>query len=243
MVFETDSRSAMWEEFLALTAELGITVQRGVKFSAQEIARAEWCHLLGTSTNGYPQPESTYRERTYDLTSACPTCWIGTRQAAPFRMKVAPKWGRRSLTQMVWVYDAWFVEPQAYREVFEPFGIGSREVLMRGGSTIGNAVQLVIDEVVALDEYRQAGERCETCEQFKWRVGLTDFAPGPVAPPQGPIAMSEQWYGSGGKAFRATLVRQDLVAAMSAARLKGADLHPCIPRVDPDAWLRLGENG
>lgn len=242
MVFETDSRSVHWEEFLASTVHLEIDVDLGAKFSATEIAQAEWCHLVGTSTNGYPQPEDTYRERTYDLAATCRTCWAGVRQTAPFRMKVAPKWGRRSLTQMVWVYDAWFVEPRAYREIFEPFGIDSREVLMRGGSTIGNAVQLVVDEVVALDEYRQSGELCVTCEQFKWHAALSDFAPGPVEPPRGPIAMSEQWYGSGGMAFRATLVRQDLAAAMSAAGLKGAVLHPCVPRFDPDAWLRPGKS-
>lgn len=228
-VFDQDDRSQHWSDFLVKARELGADPRITPIFSRAEIANAAWCHWLAEWHHGYPQPERgfAYREATYDLSAACSVCDVGCRQDEPFRMRSEPRWGRRSILQMFWVYDAWFVTPDAYYTVFQPFGIASREVLRKSGRPLDTVVQLVVEEVVPLAEYRTEGELCPACGVFKMRDALTDYAPQPKVAPAAAMALSEGWYGSGGSAFRETLMRQDLVAAIQEAGLRGAAFHPC----------------
>lgn len=226
-VFDQDDSSMHWNTFLTTARELGGDPKITPTFSQVEVSAAEWCLWGAQWHHGYPQPEQTYKETTYDLTAACPDCCSGFRQIEPYRMRTEPRWGRRSILQMFWVYDAWFVTPDAYRSVFQPFGIASGEVLRKSGRLLETVVQLVVDEVVPLREFRTSGELCVTCGEFKLHARLTDFAPPPAVMPSGPIALSETWYGSGGLAFRETLLRHDLVAAIQNAGLRGAEFYPC----------------
>ena len=228
-VFDQDDRSEHWNDFLALARELGADPRITPLFNRAEIASAAWCHWLAEWHHGYPQPEHDFAHRqvTYDLSTACSDCNVGGRQRAPFRMRTEPRWGRRAVLQMFWVYDAWFVTPDAYHAVFQPFGIVSRAVLRKSGSPLETVVQLVVDEVVPVMEYRTSGELCPACGVLKLHPALTDYAPQPVVAPAGPIALSENWYGSGANAFRETLMRHDLVAAIQEAGLRGAAFHPC----------------
>jgi hypothetical protein len=87
--------------------------------------RAPFCEM-GAWYYGYPQPEEMnlaastgadkfpYLRRTYDFSEACVTCWRGKRQIAPFRMKKSPAWGRRSILQMNWLHEEFFVKPEVY---------------------------------------------------------------------------------------------------------------------------------
>ncbi len=226
-VFEQDDSSEHWDDFLAKAAGLGGEPEVTATFNRAETADAAWCLWLAEWQHGYPQPEDEYLDATYEVSAACPICHVGLRQNAPFRMRNEPRWGRRSLMQLYWVYDAWFVTPSAYRSVFQPFGIASRQVLRKSGRPLETVLQLVVEEGVPLAESRVEGELCTACGVFKRHVAVTDFGPPPAIPPPGPIAHSTQWYGSGGAAFHETLLRQDLVAAIYAAGLRGAAPHPC----------------
>lgn len=228
-VFDQDDSSEHWLRFLAKARELGSEPAIGVRFSPAEISSATWCHWLAQSHQGYPQPDDDfgYMRTTYDLTEACPVCNVGVRQVAPFRMRAEPRWGRRSILQMYWVYDAWFVTPDAYQRVFEPFGIACMEVLRKSGNPLETVVQLVVGPTTPLTEQRTEGEVCAACGRLKLHAALSDFAPPPARTPVSPLVYSEGWYGSGGLAFRATLIRGDLVAAIKGAGLRGADFHPC----------------
>ncbi|GAA4375021.1 hypothetical protein [Agromyces bauzanensis] len=228
-VFELDDRSDRWEQFLAEATRLGhrSVLQITAEFSSGEVSAAEWCHLSPQWHHGYPQPEDTYLEVSYDQAGHCPVCHIGLCQSAPLRMRAEPDWGRRSIMQMFWIYDAWFVTPEAHSSVFAPYGVASRPVLSKSGRTLERVVQLTIDEIVPLVENRTQGEMCDTCSRFKLHERMTDFAPKPARMPDSPLVQSELYYGSGGSAFRDTLVRRDLVAAIRSAGLRGATFHPC----------------
>ena len=45
---------------------------------------------------------------------------IGAKQVSPFRMKESPNWGRRSILQMNWLFDEYFVKPEVWNAVFQP---------------------------------------------------------------------------------------------------------------------------
>ena len=227
-VWTTDQRSPQWDDFLAAGRALGDPHQPrfSVEFSAVDVQDALWSLWGVTGYTGYPQPEDTYLDQTY-TGRRCTVCNVGRHQIAPFRMIGEPRLGRRAIMQMLWVYDAWFVTPAAYESVFEPFGLAARPALTKGGRTLKSVVQLVIDEYVPLAEYRTAGETCSACGEFRLHAQLINYAPPPAAEPTGPLALSSSEYGSGGQSFRETLIRNDLVAAITQAGLKGARFHPC----------------
>jgi len=107
------------------------------EFSADERKRATFL-AMGAWYHGYPQPEEfspdassridrlPYLRQTYDFSEACEECWKEGRQIAPFRMKKAPVWGRRSMLQLEWVREEFFVKPDVYECIFRPFGMGHR---------------------------------------------------------------------------------------------------------------------
>lgn len=127
-VEESDPR---WPKILALLAEHdGIDLPR-TYFTEDELAAADWLTMLPDWHHGYPQPEDDNSGRpadTFDQSSQCATCGIGVRQTGPYRMKTEPKWGRRHILQLNWVFDEFFVKPDVYVQVFERFGVGVRKV-------------------------------------------------------------------------------------------------------------------
>jgi hypothetical protein len=233
-VWTTQQGAPRWHDFLREVDRQGLSsaLQLGVHFTTTDVARAEWSFWHVTGFTGYPQPEDLHRDGSYldvtfDRSDSCRQCNTGLGQVAPFRMRGEPSLGRRSVMQMRWAYDAWFVTPAAYEAVFKPFGIASRPALSKGGRPLTSVVQLVIEERVPVDEYRTAGEVCEACGRLKLHSAMVNFAPQPTEAPTGPLALTAATYGSGGSAYHETLIRRDLVAAIHDAGLRGLSFHPC----------------
>jgi hypothetical protein len=96
------------------------------QFSETEIAKARWLQLVPEWHCGYPQPNELdfgYRAVTYDLAGYCKQCGIGLKQKAPFQIKAEPKWGRNGILQLNWVFDEYFVTPDAWNRAFKPGAI------------------------------------------------------------------------------------------------------------------------
>jgi len=199
------------------------------RFSADEIAQASWLALGVDNHQGYPQPrddEFGYREATYDLSDFCPTCGVGLRQKAPFQMRGEPGWGRRGILQMNWVYDEFFVKPDVWESVFEPFGVSRRSVTNRSGRTLETVVQLVADGLVHLDTNGLASETCIACGRVKYLPIVRGPIPRLIELPVGSIVKSVEQFGSGGSAFRAVIVSQELGASLRSAGIRGASFIP-----------------
>lgn len=130
--FDVDESQESWlkmQRWIAVRKPVDIV---STKFSKQEIGDADWLELMPDWHHGYPQPnenEFGYRAATYDLSNYCLECGTGMRQRAPFQMRAEPKWDRKEILQLNWVFDEYFVTPELWVRVFEPLGIASREVL------------------------------------------------------------------------------------------------------------------
>ena len=199
------------------------------EFTKEEIAEARWLALEPEWHHGYPQPhpdDDGYLEVTYDLTDCCEKCRSGRRQKAPFVMKGEPRWGRRGILQLNWVFDEYFATPEVWAAVFEPHGVGSRPVLNNRGAELRTVVQLVIEERVSLRTGDLAFEKCPTCG----RVRYLPIVRGPVPPlltePSGHIARTTEWFGSGGSSFNLIVVSQVLARAIQSAKVRGAAFKP-----------------
>jgi len=220
----------LWESVQPLLEKYPLVDIPFTKFTDSELGDAKYLMMGPSWHHGYPQPEDDfgYKQMTFDLTDCCKPCGIGKKQTAPFRMKKAPNWGRRSILQMNWIFDEYFVKPDVWKAIFQPLGINCRPVLLhRTGQELDSVVQLDIPQLVTLlmDSEDHAFERCMFCDRKKYKH-VTDFFPSP-APVDFPLFKSVQYFGSGASAHRAVVLSNALYCRIRAAALKGAEFFAC----------------
>ncbi|MBL8215031.1 MAG: hypothetical protein JNK87_30210 [Bryobacterales bacterium] len=171
--------------------------------------------------HGYPEPSAGfgYIQQTFDMQTYCP-CGLGKRQVAPFRMKREPRWGRRSILQLHWEFETFFVTPAAWERCFRPFGVEKMPVLNhRTGEELASVVQLRIPEETEAHVEGLRFRACERCGRRKYMPIDGCRFPGPKQVPA-PLFHSIERFNDG--AFRLVYVRMDLYGAIYAAGLKGA---------------------
>ncbi|MBA3461093.1 MAG: hypothetical protein H0T46_14105 [Deltaproteobacteria bacterium] len=179
--------------------------------------------------HGYPQPDQDgfgYLSATYDLAEWCESCGIGAKQKAPFQMKGEPRWGRRGVMQLNWIFGELFVTPEVGRHVFEPAGVSHRVVLSTKGAELTSVVQLVINDEVNIDCDGLPAEHCRRCGRTKYSVVSRGRFPALRDTPSHPMVRTAQYFGSGASAFQSPLVNHAIARAASEANLRGWTLCP-----------------
>ena len=240
VTFEVDEAHSTWPALIGWIARRRAFDWVSTRFTKRELADARWLKLIPDWHHGYPQPHEDvfgYRQATYDLTDACDQCGIGMRQKAPFQMKGEPRWGKRSILQLNWVFDEYFVTPNAWSAVFKPYGIGCRPVINRKGIELGTVVQLVIDEEVGIRTDGLAFECCEKCLRMKYLPVTRGPSPPLVEVPTRAMAKTHEYFGSGGSAHKSVIVSRDLAGALIAEKLRGASLRPVASGLLPRAQI------
>ena len=198
------------------------------EFDEPERLAAPWLGLRGIWTNGYPQPESDWKVRTFDAVGGCQACGITGPQTSPYRMAKPPKWGRRWLAGLFWASDALFVRRDVYDAVFAPRGVPGRAVLLRqNGGIIPDAVQLAPTETVPLDVSGLKSSRCGVCGRRKYVGPSRGFLPLPLGPVKGHAFLSEQWFGGGAAAFKTVLLSPEIYRELKDLEGRQVVWHPC----------------
>lgn len=131
--FQIDESDPRWPTIEALAGQFMAIDIATTKFSLSELERASYVAFAATGHHGYPEPsdDNGYLEATYDLSDYCAVCGIGLQQIRPFRFAKEPVWGLNSVRQLNWIFDEYFVKPEVWSMLFEPFGIGCRPVVLR----------------------------------------------------------------------------------------------------------------
>ena len=230
--FEDDPR---WEEIWQRFKDEDRLHLRWSVFDKQEVRDANFCTPNRFWQHGYPQPddaedgEDDYMSITYDSTHYCGACGTGLVQKAPFRLRGEPKWGRRSLMGLNWIWDEIFTTPTVWREVFRPFGIECRPVVKnKTGAELETCVQLVIDNVVDhVIPRSHPFEYCPVCQITRWEYVKVDFFPKPAAEPSSAICKSAQYFGTGHASHNQITISKALYAEIERRGLKGIDFGPC----------------
>ncbi len=99
-------------------------------------------YRIGTRQFGYPQPEDTYLEMTYDLSGACRTCGIGKKLKNPFRFSFEPKAKHNQFIGLNWVFDEVFVLDMV-KAVFEKEGVTGVEFVRPVRHSTGEPLQTI----------------------------------------------------------------------------------------------------
>lgn len=200
------------------------------KFSNEEILCAQWLALLGEWHYGYPQPDEEnfgFLNVTYDMTETCEKCCMPLKQKAPFRIRGEPKWGRRGVFQLNWVFDEFFAKPEVWSTIFEPFGVGCRPVLNRRGQELSTVVQLVSEAPeVDFEDTGLKFELCEACGRKRYLPNYRGFFPSILEEPSGAIVRTKAYFGSGGQSFKGVIVSQALAHRLMKEKVRGVSFKP-----------------
>lgn len=235
VTFQITEDDPRWQKVAQLVKEVGALDIGSTTFSAAELSNAKYLAMLPSWHHGYPQPENdeddfAYLKATYDLRKYCNVCGVGAKQIAPFRMKKAPRWGRKSILQLNWVFDEYFVKPDVWDLLFRPLGIKCRSVVLdKTGAVMDSAVQLEISEMVDLEmgHHPYPYEDCLTCHRRKFDPQVIGFFPPPQTTNSN-LFKSTQYFGSGARAYRQVLGSSALYRSIDVARLAGLEFQPCI---------------
>lgn len=232
-----DEADPRWPEVARWVAEQSPVDIYWTEFTNEEVAAARWVRLFTDWMHGYPQPEDDYAELTYGATG-CGKCAVGRVQRAPFRLKGEPRWGRRGIFQLFWVYSEFFVRPEVWKEVFRPLGVEARPVLNRKGTQeLRTVVQLVANEQVSVATADLLHAICPVCGERKYLPHRRGPLPSLLAEPGSHYVKTTQWFGDGGEAFQETVISNALMRALVAHGARGAKGWPVadadMKRVDP----------
>jgi hypothetical protein len=229
-VFIIDDDDVRWPRVAKLAEKFRMWENTLTEFSNSELAAAKYLAIEPSWHHQYPQPDDDfgYRKITYDIASICKQCHAGKRQIAPFRMKKEPVWGRRSILQLNWVFDEYFVKPDVYEQVFKPFGIGFRPVLKHStGMQLQTVVQLEISATADLEMGDQPSAVCPVCSIKRYSPKIVGYFPKPIVDSDSAIFRSKQWFGSGGSSFNEIFVSNALYKRITEAGLRGAEFSAC----------------
>ena len=226
---EVDEGHPAWSSIQARLSEWGAVDIVRTEFSKEELRSADWLNLVPDWHHGYPQPRaevSGYLAATYDLTDWCDRCGIGKKQVAPFQMKAEPKWGKRGILQLNWVFDEFFVTPDVWNKVFEPHGLNRRPVQNVAGRELATVVQLVVERSVEVVTDGLKWEQCGKCNRRKYLPVVRGPFPSLDGHANGEMLRTSVYFGSGASANTCVVVSKALAASIWAYGLRGASMVP-----------------
>jgi hypothetical protein len=204
----------------------------GTRFTNAEMRSGSWYAMRPRWHWGYPQPESgnAYLTASFDLERFCPACGIGKRQIAPIRLRSEPKWGQKQIMQTNWLFDEFFVRPDAWRDVFRPFSIERIPVIHhKMNSDLETAVQLRL-EISANSALGIAKdhtyEHCPECGRNKPNPITVGFYPKFLRPQTQHIVRSQEYFGSGASAWNEIIVSRKVYDAIKRHKCIGAYFIP-----------------
>jgi hypothetical protein len=200
------------------------------RFSDAEISGAPWLELIGEWHYGYPQPDEEnlgYRDVTYDQSETCKKCNMPLKQEAPFQIRGEPKWGRRGIFQLNWVFDEFFVKPDVWTNIFKDFDVACRPVLNKKGQELKTVVQLVTNQPeVDFDTSGLKFGQCKTCRRVKYLPDYRGPFPQLLQEPSGPMVRTKQYFGSDAQSFKGIIISQGLAQRLISKKIRGIAFKP-----------------
>lgn len=225
--FELEEGDARWPNVADLVARLGAVDVTRTEFTSRELDGAIALAMVPSWHHGYPQPQEDlgYLRVAYDLAEYCASCGTGLRQVSPFRMRTEPRWGRHGVLQLNWVFDEFFVKPEAWETAFRPHGIRARPVLdPQGRRELRTVVQLEVDERSSALLAGRPMSECRACGRVKYDPVTRGLFPRVSIGAH--IAKTEEYFGSGASAWRAVIVSADIYKSIRGAGITGVAFAP-----------------
>ena len=228
--FAIGEHDPRWLDARRVAAKFQITQFARTKFAQSEFDAATSLCMFASSHQGFPEPSEKhgFLSATFDLSDYCARCGIGRRQIRPFRFKSVPLL-KRSIMQLNWIFDEYFVARDVWTAVFEPLGIACWPVVLdRTGEELESVIQIKISDHTDLILDEANSSVCPTCGRAKTKMDLRGFCPEPVTIPA-PIFKSTQFFGSDSNATNRVLMSSSLYKEIKKDHFRGVEFYPCGP--------------
>lgn len=227
--FDIDESDGRWPDISELANRHRAADVPRTTFTNTELEQAPAAKLGATWHHGYPEPSDDfgYLDLTYDLSDYCDSCGIGLVQKAPFRMVGEPRWGRKKILQLNWVFDEFFVKPDLWEISLRPVGVNATPVLdAHSDKLLSTVVQLhlPVGASAILDGYPKT--TCIVCKRQKYEPIARGLFPPVEIDSSASLVKTEQYFGSGSSAARSVIVSNALMKVLSDAEAGGADFMP-----------------
>ena len=199
------------------------------EFDSADFASAKWLAMSPGWHASYPEPASGrfgYLEATYGGSHKCVECGAGLKQSSSFVMKSTPKWVRRSICQLYWVRDEFFVTDSLAGFLGDAYGIETAKVINRRGEILNDVHQIVVRDEVAINPANLEFSVCATCGTKRFSNQLAGMFPEVLTDCSAPIAKTEAYFGTGAAAWKRIVISKRLHASLVERGVKGADFHP-----------------
>lgn len=225
--FEVDEASGSWPSLRRWVVERDALDVVRTQFTKSEVLGAPWLVLVPDWHHGYPQPEDDYLTAIYDLSAYCAECGVGAVQKAPFKMKSEPRWGRRGILQLHWIFDEFFVRPEIWQSVFRPRGVPCMPVLNRAGKELKTVLQLDVQTApVEVPDCNLSVQKCHGCARLRYAPVVRGYFPRPSEKPSSHMTKTKQYFGDGAVAYKMVLVSQEISTALTMEKVLGASFKP-----------------
>ena len=203
-----------------------------------------WFAIHALGHHGYPQPEDDWLTECFDET--CIRCGRRGSQSAPLRIRKS-KAAHSHVVQLNWLFDVFLASPPVLAVISGASlsGIESRPLVFHSTSAaVEERVQLTVQTVLECVEtsalptvtchanneesaFENFGgpKRYSASDPYCGRIKFhppTSIALRAAALADAPdMFLSQEWFGSGGIAFRLTICSERLVDAFTAAHIRG----------------------
>jgi len=210
-----------------------------------------WFQSFAKGHHGYPQPEDEYSADLYE--SVCLRCGIHGAQTGPVRIKVQSKALHSHFIQLNWIFDVFLVRPEvelallregiagiSFRDVIvHKSGIPSSELRQMTISTVIPCIETShLQQVTCMPKNEESGWECpgekifppdaQFCNCIKHHppaeMALTAGFKAPLAD----VFQSSEWFGSGGSAYRPTLVSERFKSVIENHGFRGLGFCPVL---------------
>jgi len=207
----------------------------------------DWFVAYAQGHHGYPQPENNSWER-FVYEAPCLRCGVHGPQKAAFHLRRSNRAPHSHFRQVNWVFDAWFVRPEvegALRAA-KLSGLTFRDAIdHKSGRPLEEVRQLVVSTIID-------GTDTTKLQPVTCRPNTEEGSPLPGAkyPPTEPycgvvkhhpptclvvradslsgvpdVVSTAAWFGSGGSAFRLTLVSRRFAELVQEHSWRGLELN------------------
>lgn len=206
----------------------------------------DWLVAHPQGHHGYPQPENDdWEVLVYD--DPCKRCGVHGPQRAGFRLRRSNRAPHSHFRQVNWVFDVWFVRPdiEALLRGAKFRGLDFREVIDHGsGEPFEGVRQLVVSTSIdGADTTKLPSVTCKPdneegpplpgpkkyppaapyCGAVKHHPPTSLVVPAASLSRAPDVVYTAAWFGSGGSAFRHTLVSRRFAELVCENRWRGMD--------------------
>jgi len=206
------STSANFNILIEYARSRNLPIIPHTSFTKKEILNSKASVIFATYITQYPEPANSYLNTSFDLSSYCVACGIGSKQKSPIWIGKEPKIGNRFFMQVNWLYDIIFISNK-HIGVFKSLGMNTIPLLVGPSKKVSETI-CQIDLHVSNAHFRTSEldkSICPICGRAKFLPVRIGPYPPLLQSLNEPLMLSNEYFGSDTSASRRILMRQDLI--------------------------------